>query len=92
MTRLAQLPRPVRAAIGAAFVVDGWHHCPGHNCDQVVSPGHVGCRTCWLCVPRRERQPLTDAFRNRENDLEAYHRAEKEAVALIRQHTGGAKP
>ncbi|PSK95825.1 hypothetical protein CLV30_12877 [Haloactinopolyspora alba] len=91
MTRLAQLPPPVRAAIGAALLVDGWHPCPG-ECGTTVSPGHVGCRACWLRVPRHERAPLTAAFRNRTRDFNTFRRAEQTAADLIRRYATQEQP
>lgn len=90
MTRLAQLPPPVRAAIAGGLLVDGYHQCPG--CGETVSPGHVGCRTCWLRVPRHHRTRLGRAFRDRTRDFSAFTRAQQEAADLIRQHTPQEQP
>lgn len=86
MTRLEHLPPLVRAAIGARLLVDGWHLCPG-RCGATISPGHVGCRDCWLRVPRPLRQPLSDTFPKRLTRPDDYRAAVARAWDLIGRHS-----
>lgn len=66
---------------GKAAVTPGWKTCPG--CGELVLAHLLACRSCWVRVPRPQREALIGAY-NRDGLALAF--SVKDVVEWLRAH------
>lgn len=59
------------------------HECPAPGCTLQMPRSTLACRAHWASLPANIRGAVTRAWRNVDNDLDAYLAARQEAVDFL---------